>query len=459
MNSPDDFHVRPLTALFLFELHRLLAGRALWALLLVLALLTGYGYVEAVRLFGEASRTALQFPEFARGMTPLDGILVPTLGSLYLGTTLLFPFVAIRALGQDRESGSIKLVLQWPLSAQQLIAVKLAAVGTVWLLTLLVPMSAMVLWMLAGGHLAWAESVNLLFGHALYALTVSGVALVAAVLTESAATAAIVVLAFTLGCWALDFATSTGPEWLKILGTISPTQALRSFERGLFPMTQAAALGIMGLGSAGVAAWLLPSGLAGKTRLRYGFWGLAAILALLAASLFVHAAKDMSENQRNSFNPADEAALARMDKELLITLHLNPDDSRAREFSDNVMAKLRRLVPHLRVIWADTGKAGVFGTAQDEGYGRIVYGYAGRSAESRSNSPREILPLLHALAGAQVIPVDTPSYPGYPLLADTQAAQIWFYLALPILIWLAAWRLNRRGHIPSHLMPTSGEQS
>ena len=93
-----------LSALFGFELRRLLAGRAFWALLLILAPLAGYGYIEAVRLFGEASRTALQFPEMARGMTPLDGILVPTLGAFYLGTTLLFPFVAIRALGQDRRA-------------------------------------------------------------------------------------------------------------------------------------------------------------------------------------------------------------------------------------------------------------------------------------------------------------------------------------------------------------------
>jgi len=60
-------------------------------MLFLLAPLAGYGFVEAVRLFGEASRTAMQFPEMARGMTPLDGILVPTLGAFYLGTTLLFP--------------------------------------------------------------------------------------------------------------------------------------------------------------------------------------------------------------------------------------------------------------------------------------------------------------------------------------------------------------------------------
>ena len=93
-------------AVFAHELRRLFAGRAWWAMLFLLAPLAGYGFVEAVRLFGEASRTALQFPEMARGMTPLDGILVPTLGAFYLGTTLLFPFVAIRALGQDKESGA-----------------------------------------------------------------------------------------------------------------------------------------------------------------------------------------------------------------------------------------------------------------------------------------------------------------------------------------------------------------
>ena len=48
-------------------------------MLLIMTPLTGYGFVEATRLFGEASGTALQFPELARGMAPLDGIqLTPT---------------------------------------------------------------------------------------------------------------------------------------------------------------------------------------------------------------------------------------------------------------------------------------------------------------------------------------------------------------------------------------------
>lgn len=444
-------------ALFAFELRRLLAGRAFWALLLILAPLAGYGYVEAVRLFGEASRTALQFPEMARGMTPLDGILVPTLGAFYLGTTLLFPFVAIRALGQDRESAAVKLALQWPVSAGTLVAVKLAAVGAAWFLSLVVPLSALVFWQVSGGHLAFAETANLFLGHALYALAVAGIAFFAAALAESSATAAIVTLAFTLGFWVLDFAAAAGPEWLKTLGGISPTQALKGFERGLFPAGQAVGLAALGLGLAALSALILPPGLAVRRRFARGAAGIGVLFALLAATSLVPLSADVSEDRRNSFNPADEAALARMDRGLTITLYLAPEDSRAREYTANVLAKLKRRVPGLTVRWAETGKAGMFGAAQDDRYGLIVYDYAGRSAESRSNSPREILPLLHELAGVQVTPVELPPYPGYPLVADARSAEIWFYVALPILILLAGWRQARTGRLPFHLQSLKGE--
>ncbi|MDA1412032.1 ABC transporter permease subunit [Pseudomonas aeruginosa] len=448
-----------LAAVFAHELRRLFAGRAWWAMLLLLAPLAGYGFVEAVRLFGEASRTALQFPEMARGMTPLDGILVPTLGAFYLGTTLLFPFVAIRALGQDKESGALKLALQWPLSPAALVAVKLAAVGAAWSLALAVPLSALVFWQVTGGHLAPAETANLFLGHALYALAVAGIAFFAAALAESAATAAIVTLAFTLGFWVLDFAAATGPEWLKALGEISPTQALKQFERGLLPAAHGLSLAGLGLGLAALAALILPPGLSRSARFKRGAAGAAVLVLLLAATSMLNLSLDVSEDRRNSFNPADEAALARMDRGLAISLYLAPEDSRAQEYQRNVLAKLKRLVPGLTVRWMETGKAGVFGAAGDEGYGRIIYEYAGRNATSRSNSPREILPLLHELAGVQVTPVETPPYPGHPLVADARPAELWFYALLPALILLTFWRHARARRLPIHLRSIQGESS
>ena len=113
------------------------AGRALWVMLLVVAPLTGYSYAQAVALYAEASRAAAQFPELARGLSPLDGIVVPTLGAVYLGATFLFPFVAIRALGEEKTTGSVKLLVQLPYPTAVLIAAKLLAVMAAWLLLLL----------------------------------------------------------------------------------------------------------------------------------------------------------------------------------------------------------------------------------------------------------------------------------------------------------------------------------
>lgn len=440
-----------MSTLFGHELRRLLSGRAYWAMALLMGPLAGYGFIEAAHLFGEASRTALEFPELARGMAPLDGILVPTFGAFYLGTTLLFPFVAIRALGQDKESGALKLALQWPVSPATLVSVKLFAVGTAWFLTLIIPLSALVLWGVAGGHLAFAETANLFLGHALYALAVAGIAFFAAAATESAATAAIIALAFTLGFWVLDFAAATGPAWLTAFGEISPTQALKQFERGLFSLPHVLGLAALGLGLVALATVVLQPGRARRDTFVRGGAAALVLVAVLAAVPWASVVRDLSDDRRNSFNPADESALARMDKGLTITLYLSRGDSRARELSSNVLDKLKRVVSNLTVRWAAVDDAGPFGAAQSERYGLVTYEYAGRQAESRSNSPREILPLLHELAGAQVAPADVPPYPGHPLVAGMDAAPIWFYGLLPMLVLFAAWRFVRPTKLPSYL--------
>jgi len=64
----------------------------------------------------------------ATGLSPLDGILVPTFGAFYVAVTLLFPFVAIRALGREKETGTLRLLVQLPYRAPTLIAAKAAAV-------------------------------------------------------------------------------------------------------------------------------------------------------------------------------------------------------------------------------------------------------------------------------------------------------------------------------------------
>src|ERR1700756_5563243 len=159
LRSPDPALVRraPFHPLLAKELWEVASGRALWTMLLILCPLVGYSFFQAAALYGEASSAARDSPVLASGLSPLDGVLVPTFGAFYVTVTLLFPFVAIRALGREKESGTLRLLVQLPYRVPTLVAAKLAAVATAWLVAIIPAMSALVLWAALGGHLNAVE--------------------------------------------------------------------------------------------------------------------------------------------------------------------------------------------------------------------------------------------------------------------------------------------------------------
>ena len=235
MRSPKTYgwQAAPLWPLLAKELREITSGRALWTMLLLLCPLVGYSFFQAVSLYGEASTAALQSPVLANSLSPLDGILVPTLGSFYVAVTLLFPFVAIRALGQEKETGALRLLVQLPYRPSTLVSAKLAAVFAAWMLASIPALSALIFWRILGGHLAAAETANLLFGHLVYGLLVGALALFSASIADSASTAAIIALAVTIGSWVLDFTVAGNPGLLSWIAQLSLTQTLRPFEQGL----------------------------------------------------------------------------------------------------------------------------------------------------------------------------------------------------------------------------------
>src|SRR5262245_6255027 len=235
LRSPDPAVIRraPFHPLLGKELREVVSGRALWAMLLILCPLIGYSFFQAVSLYGEASAAARDAPALASSLSPLDGVLVPTLGALYVAVTMLFPFVAIRTLGHEKETGALRLLVQLPYRVPTLVMAKLAAIGAAWLIAAVPAVSALALWSVLGGHVAAPETLNLLLGQLLYGLLVGAIALFAAAIADSAATAAIIALAVTIGSWVLDFSLAGQAGLLDWIARMSLTQTLRPFEQGL----------------------------------------------------------------------------------------------------------------------------------------------------------------------------------------------------------------------------------
>jgi ABC-2 type transport system permease protein len=430
--------------LLIKELREMLGGRALWTMLLLLCPLVGWSFAEALRLYSEASAAARDSPIVASGLSPLDGILVPTFGSFYVAVTLLFPFVAIRALGHEKETGALRLLLQLPYRLPTLIGMKLAAVAAAWVIAgALTGGSALLIWLLLGGHLGGAELANLLLGHLLYGLLIGAIALFAASISDSAATAAIIALAFTIGSWVLDFTTAGSSGLAGWLAHVSLTPALRTFETGLLSAGLIAGMVVTIFGFCTLAAIWLPSGLRARTKLLRSAVCVAAAAILLGGAANLRTTLDVTEDKRNSFPLADQRALSELREALLITVHLSPEDPRYVDLRRNVLAKLERVVPNVTVRFAE-GLFSLRASANDERYGEVVYVYGQRSDTSRSTSHREILPLIYALADVPPPqPVAGGDYPGYPLSAPAEPALTWFFGGLPLLIALCWWWCRR----------------
>jgi hypothetical protein len=405
--------------------------------------LVGYSFFQAMSLYGEASAAAANSPVLASSLSPLDGILVPTFGSFYVAVTLLFPFVAIRVLGEEKQSGALRLLVQLPYRTATLVGIKLAAVFCAWLVCAIPVLSSVSAWSMVGGHLSPAETLTLFLGQLLYGLLIGAVALFAASITESSATAAIVTLAFTVGSWVLDFTIAGRPGWLEWFAHLSLTQVIRTFEQGLLSIGLIAGVAVAICGFAALAAIWLPPGVAIREKLmRSAVCVGAAAVALLLVSQF-KTSIDVTEDRRNSFALADTKQLARLAEPLTIAVHLAAEDPRYIDLQRNVLAKLERTMPHVFIRLA-TARQTFASSAGDEAYGEIEYRYGTRQDTSRSTSPREILPLIYGLASVSPpVPIPSAEFPGYPLVTDGTLSLLWFLAVLPILVVLAWWRSRR----------------
>jgi ABC-2 type transport system permease protein len=445
LRSPRAYELSaaPLYPLLAKELAEIVSGRALWTMLLLVCLLVGYSFVQAVSLYSEASAAALQSPVLATSLSPLDGIVVPTFGSFYVAVTLLFPFVALRVLGQEKETGALRLLVQLPYRSFTLVSLKLVAVLAAWALVSIPALSALAIWAILGGHLAPSETLNLLFGQLLYGLLVGAIALFAATISESSATAAIIALAVTIGSWVLDF-TLAGRSGLSAwVAQLSLTQTLRTFEQGLLSVGLVLGITAVVCGLAALASVWLPPGTPLRAKFIRSVPCVIATVAALAIATQIRKSVDVTEDRRNSFPPADQRLLATLRLPLVVMVHLAPEDPRYVDLQRNVLAKLERAMPNVSVVLAGS-RRDFSEKSPDNSYGEIEYVYGNRSDVSRSTSSREILPLLYALAGTQPsAPAQGGDYPGYPLVANADLTLLWFLGGLPLLVALG-WSWSRR---------------
>jgi hypothetical protein len=404
--------------------------------------LAGVSFISAARTYAEASGLGGTAAGVGEAFSPLIGIWAPTFSACELAAAFLLPFVAIRLVAGDRQSGALKLELQHRMSAFTRMAAKSAVLMAGWWIALLAPVAAVLLWKSYGGSIYFPELAAVVFGHLLNAGLTIALAGAAASITEHPATAAIVTLAVTVGSWIINFIAAVHGGWWERIAGYTPTAMVAEFQHALVRLDVVlTALVLICSGLALAAIWIR-LGVAVRRRVYESVAVAVIAAAAVFACAFLRASWDLSENRMNSFSWEDERALLGIQAPLRIEVHLAPEDPRRVDLEHRALSKLRRLMPKLRVDYVSATSIGLFEQTSAH-YGEIWYELGGRREINRVTTPEGVLETIYSLAGIAP-PESTQEFRGHPLAVPPRGAALVFYVIWPAIIAVISLLVQRR---------------
>ncbi len=426
------------------ECRELVVSRAWWVLLFAMGPLVGVSFISAVRTYAEVSGLNGTSAGVGEALSPLVGVWAPAFSACELAAVFLLPFVAIRLLAGDRQSGGLKLESQQGMSPFARILVKAAVLVAGWLAAMLPPLSAILLWKSYGGQVYAPELITLGFGHVLNAGLTIGLAAAMAAIAEHPSTAAILTLGITVGTWIVSFFGAIQGGWWERAAGYTPAAMVAEFQHGLVRLDTVLVALVLTLTGLGVAAVWMRLGIGVRRRAFQS----AAIGALAAASVFActfaRPSWDTSEARSNSFPEGDERALLQIHAPLRIEVHLAPEDPRRDDLEHRALSKLRRAMPNLEVRYVSATSIGLF-EQTGAGYGEIRYELGGRRTMSRATTAEAVLEAIYSLAGvAPPAENEGAVFRGHPLAVAPKWAGTIFYGVWPGLILAGAILTRKR---------------
>jgi len=425
------------------EWRELMASKAWWIFLALIGPLVGFSFIQAVRTYGEASGVGGTAAGVGEAFSPLVGIWAPTFSACELAAAFLLPFVAIRLVSGDRQSGALKIELQHAMPSFVRVGAKGLVLAAGWIVASAAPACAMVLWKLYGGTLYAPELMSVAVGHFLNAGLTIALGAATAAMTEHPSTAAIATLGVTVGTWILNFVAAVQGGWWERAAAYTPTAMVAQFQHGLVRLDLVLATAALIAAGLALAAVWIRIGVATRRRIAESVVLGGVLTVLIAACTLARGTWDTSENRMNSFSESEEAALRQIRAPLRVEAHLAPEDPRRVDL-DRQLAKVRRAVPKFKVDYISATSIGLFEQTSAH-YGEIWYEAGGRRTMSRVITAEGVLESIFSVAGvAPPTENEDEQFRGHPLAATPTGAGYIFYGLWPAGVAAAALFTRRK---------------
>ena len=220
-------------AIFKREIRLYFTSPIAYVVLTIFTLIAGYLFYSIFGFFNLISMQAAMNPMMARDLNVTDGVLRPLFQNVSVIMLLVMPLLTMRLFAEEKKSGTIELLLTYPVRDGAVLLGKygaaLALFAVMLGLTLLYPVMVHYFARVEPGPLLTGYLGLLLLGAALLALGTLASSLTENQIVAAVATFGIALLFYVLG-WSADL---SGPWLSRIVAHLSLNDHLENFSKGV----------------------------------------------------------------------------------------------------------------------------------------------------------------------------------------------------------------------------------
>ena len=215
------------------EMRLYLSSPVAWVVITIFLVLIGYFFNTIFFYYTAASMQSAMNPQMGRELNVTDSVFRPLFSNMSVILLLLMPLITMRLFAEERRSGTIELLLTYPVrDGAVLLAKYLAALALYVLmlaLTLLYP--AIVIYFTRP---EWGPLLTGYLGLLLMGATFLAVGIFASSLTENQIVASITTFGILLLLWVIGWSAEyVGGAWGRVLSHLSLLDHFDTFARGV----------------------------------------------------------------------------------------------------------------------------------------------------------------------------------------------------------------------------------
>jgi ABC-2 type transport system permease protein len=220
-------------AIFKKELRLYFSSPIAYAVLAIFALVAGWFFYNVFAFYALVSMQSAMNPMMARDMTVTEGVLRPLFQNISVILLLMMPILTMRLFAEEKKSGTIELLLTYPVrDGEVLLGKYLAALAVfVGMLALTLAYPLLVAWTT---QLEWGPLASGYLGLLLQGAAFVAIGILISSLTENQIVAAVATFGTLLFFWVISWASDSAGGLLgRVLSHLSLTEHFDSFAKGV----------------------------------------------------------------------------------------------------------------------------------------------------------------------------------------------------------------------------------